>query len=115
MKLWHIAQWGNKKDGPNGHDTQCIVAAVDLKSAVEKAELHIGHMYSSIDLYRDGKADVAYLLGEDGRPDGEAQLVIRVWLDNAFNLGHYPAWYRHYWDTNEWADSESVYGSEPIS
>lgn len=114
MKLWHIAQWGNKKDGPNGHDTQCIVAAVDLKSAVEKAELHISHMFDNSS-YRDGKADAAYLLGDDGKPDGEPQLVIRPWVDFADNLGHYPSWHRRYWDTGEWADTESIYGPDSTS
>lgn len=110
MKLWHIAQWGNKKTGPDGLDTQCIVSAVDLKSAVEKAELHIPYQYDSYS-YRNGKADVAYLLGEDSRPDGDPQLIVGVWVDMACNLTHNPAWFRQY-ESDEWVDQKTMDGEE---
>lgn len=109
MKLWHACQWGNREDGVNGWDTQCIVTAIDLKSAVEKAEFHFQQMDRCGTTYRDGRADSIYLMGDDGRPDGEPQLVTRIWVDAAANLMRYPSWHRHP-ETNEWIDHKTMYG-----
>jgi len=106
MKLWHVIQWGNEKDGFNGWDTQCVVAAIDLKSAVEKAQELFG--YYAIN-YRGGLADTVRLLGDDGRPDGEARLVIRIWVAFGDNLCHYETWHRQT-DTGEWVDFKTMYG-----
>lgn len=106
MKLWHVIQWGNKDDGPNGWDTQCIVAATDLKSAVDKAQLHIGDFGNG---YRDRLADTAHHIGDDGKPDGEAQLVIPVWVAVGINMRRIELWHRHPL-TNEWVDHKTMFG-----
>lgn len=111
MKLWHVAQWGNRRDfdlgkGDNGYDTQCIVAAPTLAQAVEKAEHHLANVYQPI---KGGRTDVACLLGDDGRPDSEPEMVINMWVAVAANLRHYPAWYRSN-DTGEWLTQLEMFG-----
>ncbi len=106
MKLWHIIQWGNHKDGANGWDTQCIVSAKDLKSAVDKAQLHIGDYGNG---YRDRLADCAHLMGEDGKPDGEPVLITNVWVAVGVNMGKYELWHRHP-ESNEWVDHKTMFG-----
>jgi hypothetical protein len=106
MKLWHVAQWGNHEDGGNGADTNCIVRAPDLKTAINIAEDHFDGV---MDEWNNGVADVAYLLGDDCSPLEEAKVVVRLWIDHAFNLGHYDSWHRDY-DTGEWVDAEAMYG-----
>lgn len=109
MKLWFVIQWGNKDDGPNGWDTQCIVTAADMKQAIEKAQLHFTQFGNPLDPYRGGKADAINLMGEDGRPDGEPQLVVRIWVAFGDNMMHNPAWFRHP-ETDEWLDQKTMYG-----
>lgn len=106
MKLWHVIQWGNSKEGGNGYDTQCIVAASDMKAAIAKGEEYIGYFAPG---YRGELADVITLLGDDGRPDEDARLVIRVWVAFGDNMGHYESWHRHP-ETNEWLDYKTMYG-----
>ena len=110
MKLWHVAQWGNPQDGPNGHDTQCVIAAPDLETAIKFGSECIERRNGK---FRDGLADVIYFLGEDGGLDSEPpQLVIRVWVAIADNMRHNPAWYRKYWEGNgtEWGTELEIYG-----
>jgi hypothetical protein len=109
VKLWHVAQWGNEKTGVNGYDTQCIVSAIDLPSAVSRAEKHFAEEVSHP--YKGGVSDVALLIGEDTKPDREAVLVFGAWIGIADNKMHYPAWYRHP-ETNEWLDQKTMYGVE---
>lgn len=84
------------------------MAAPDLNSAVEKAEVHFRDYNSN---YREGTSDTIFMLGDDGRPEGEARLVVRVWVAFADNLGHYPSWHRHH-KTNEWTDSDVLFGDK---
>jgi hypothetical protein len=108
MKLWHVAQWGNKDEGGNGDDTNCIVRAPDLKSAIDFAENYFnmqGHGW------KNGEADVAYLMGEDCSDDDKTQLVVLIWRNPAFNMLDYPSWHRHP-VTNEWGDTKSIFGEE---
>lgn len=106
MKLWYITQWGNSKDGPNGWDTNCVIASTDLKSAVEYAQVLFAALAPG---YRDELADAAHLIGDDGRLDEDARLVIRPYIAFADNPGHYESWYRHP-ETNEWLDQKTMYG-----
>jgi hypothetical protein len=106
MKLWHVAQWGNKEDGGDGHDTQCVIRSNEMISAIEKAELHM----SCFD-WKEGKADVVYLLGEDESVGDKTELVIAVWFNPAFNLAHHPAWFKDH-NTNQWVDEKTMYGDE---
>ena len=46
MKLWQVIQWGNKEEGPNGLDTQCIVSAANMEDAIAKGEFHF-NQYAS--------------------------------------------------------------------
>jgi hypothetical protein len=108
VKLWHVAQWGNPKDGPDGWDTQCIVAAPNMQAAIQFGQERFRDQNGE---YRDNKADTIYHMGDDGRPDGEPRLVTRVYVDVAMNLGGYPAWHRK-WDTDEWLDTATMYGWE---
>lgn len=108
MKLWHIAQWGNPKDGGNGWDTQCIVAAPDMQAAIKFGQDCIQRHNGD---YRCGKADTIYHMGDDGRPDGEPVLVVRVYIDVAMNLGRYPAWHRQH-ETDEWLDTKTMFGED---
>lgn len=81
---------------------------------IAKGEFHIEQQNGD---FREGKADVIYLMGDDGRPDDEPRLVIRPWIDPAMNFSHYPAWYRCYWDEvnpNKWEDQETVYGPNQL-
>ena len=113
MKLWQVIQWGNINDGPDGLDTQCIISAVDMMSAIGKAEDH----FPSWKHYSRGpgfdsfehRSDVVYLLGEDNKVDGEPILVTRVWVCMADNPAHNLAWYRE-WDTNQWRTQMEMYG-----
>lgn len=89
MKLWHIAQWGNSAEGVNGHDTQCVVRAHDLMSAIQLAELMFSY---HLPIWKNGKANVVYLLGDDGNFDIEEKLIIPIWIKPAYNLGGYDSW-----------------------
>jgi hypothetical protein len=111
MKLWHIAQWGNKEDGVNGWDTQCVVAAPNLAEAVKFAEARFQD-YNGAN-YAGGIAHCAFLMGDDGEQDGEACLVLRVWVSFGDNPGNYPSWHRHP-ETDEWLDTETMYGEEQV-
>lgn len=108
MKLWHIAQWGNKQDGIDGYDTQCIISSNDMLEAVEIAELHM----SCLD-WKDGKADVIYLIGDDGCADHVTRLVIDVWINPASNRGCYPSWHKDH-VANKWIESETIYGKDNV-
>lgn len=105
MKLWHVAQWGNSKEGANGWDTQCIVRANDLPAALSIAELHLDQFDHG---WRDGKADVVYLIGDDGSVGDESKLIIPIWIKPCFNLGRYPSWHKSY-DTKEWIDAGTLF------
>lgn len=103
MKLWQVIQWGNKEEGPNGLDTQCIVSAANMEAAIAKGEFH----FNQYAFWK--QADVIYLLGYDDRPDGDALLIVPIWLHYADNLQHNPAWFRKYWDDGTWATEDEVY------
>lgn len=105
MKLWHVAQWGNKEEGPDGWDTQCVIRANDMEAAVKQAEFYISDYNRN---YRQGQADVVYLLGDDGTISEQAKMVITIWKHPAYNLGGYPSWHRDE-DTNEWVDFKTRY------
>lgn len=110
MKLWHIAQWGNPKDGGDGPDTNCIVRAHTLEGAIVMAEDTFSNPYRAVntEVWRDGKADVAYLMGEDASDKEEERVVIQVWIAHAFNFPHYKGWARDY-QTNEWISHDVLY------
>lgn len=107
MKLWHIAQWGNQKEGGNGWDTQCVIRANDMQAALAQAEIHF---YQNDPNWRDAKADLVILIGDDGLVSDEGpKLIIPIWIKPAFNLGKYQSWHRDY-ETNEWLDTKAMYG-----
>lgn len=108
MKLWMVSQWGNTEDGPDGHDTNCIVRAPELATAVKLAEEYFSRMYKA---WKNGQADVAILMGEDSSTKDDAKVVVYSWINPAFNNAHYPAWYRHH-ETNEWVDQKTMYGED---
>ncbi len=105
MKLWHVAQWGNLDEGANGQDTNCIVRAPDLETAVKIAQNNFEYLD-----WKDGECDVVFLMGEDNIEDDTAKIVIRDWIANAFNLGGYPSWHRDL-DTGKWLTAEEMYGN----
>lgn len=108
MKLWHVCQWGNKNDGVNGWDTQCVVAASNLQEAVKFAET-IFQDYNGPE-YAGGIAHCIFLMGDDGNfLDSEAKLVIRVFVSFADNPAKCPSWHRHP-ETEEWVDTNILYG-----
>lgn len=108
MKLWIVVQWGNSKEGPNGEDTQCIVRSNDMMSAIEFAQSCFWGPLK--DGWKDGQADLAVLLGEDGSPDdGMTRTIIQPWINNAIYGGDYPSWHRHS-ATNEWLDAKTMFG-----
>lgn len=110
MKLWHIAQWGNPKDGGNGPDTNCIVRANTLEGAIVMAEDTFGNAHRTVmaEVWRAGKADVVYLMGEDASDKEEERVVIQVWVAHAFNFPGYKGWGRDY-STNEWVSHDVLY------
>lgn len=103
MKLWHVAQWGNKEEGADGYDTQCIIRSNDMLDAVAKAQLHL-----SIFDWKDGKPDVVYLLGEDEYVGQDTTIIIQPWTNPALNLAHHLAWYRNEFDC--WVNEKDMYG-----
>jgi hypothetical protein len=118
MKLYHIAQWGNARDN-NGNepDTNVIVRANDLLSAVKLAEEAFkwyNEQYITKDTYTHylfGKCDVAFLLGKDNKKD--SKVIINPWIAHAFNHGGYEAWYRSYeneTDDETWITQKEMYG-----
>lgn len=114
MKIWHVAQWGNYGDwelgkGGNGQDTNCIVVAATLAEAVNVAEHHLSSF--RLETFNGGQASVAYLLGDDGRPDGNPSIIFFRWIAHAFNLQHYPAWYYDF-KTGQWVDQKTMYGED---
>lgn len=109
MKLWHVAQWGNKDEGGNGPDTQCIVRANDMMKAIKIAEEHLAWWQ-----FKNGETDIVMLLGDDLDNDGDEMVVIRGWIDNALNMGDYPSWHRDY-HTGEWLDAKTMYGDNICS
>lgn len=108
MKLWHVAQWGNREQGGNGWDTQCVVRANDLTSAIKKAEFHFDQFDPG---WRDGKADAVYLMGDDGTVGEKPELIIPIWLKPAFNLGKYPSWHFDH-ESKTWVDSKILFGED---
>ena len=111
MKLWQVIQWGNIEDGGNGPDTQCVVSAIDMPSAIAKAEIHFPSWSAYVKEDWNKGADVVYLIGQDDKPDGDAVLVIPVWVMHAFNLTHNPPWYFNH-ETKGWDTQEEMYGPE---
>jgi hypothetical protein len=119
MKLWHIAQWGNARENDgNEADTNVIVRADDLLSAVELAEENFkwwNEQFITKDThnhYLSGKANVAFLLCDnDSSPDDKSKVVIRPWIANAFNLGGYKSWGCELND-GKWLTSKELYGEE---
>lgn len=121
MKLWHIAQWGNARDNDgNEPDTNVVVRANDLLSAVKEAEYNFkwwNSQYLTKDTYsryKKGTPSVAYFIGNEARErdesDDKAQVVMRPWIDNALNLGGYEAWYLD--EKNNWLTQEERYGKD---
>lgn len=109
MKLWIIAQWGNEEEGADGHDTQCIMRSNNMMDAIKQAEIHFSNRWKN---WKDGLADTAILLGDDGQQDDKkSTLIVPIWIAPAYNLGHYPSWHRHL-ATNEWMDAKTMYGDQ---
>lgn len=105
MKLWIVAQWGNKEEGADGKDTQCIVRSNSMLAAIKCAE---GCFW--LWEWKNGQADTAIILGDDGLPDdNNAKVIVPVWFAPAYNLGKYPSWHRHP-ETNEWLDAKTMFG-----
>lgn len=102
MKLWHVVQWGNKQDGIDGHDTQCVIRSNDMLEAITKAQVHL----SLLD-WKDGKADVVMLLGEDSYDGDETILVILPWVNAAPNLVRNLIWYRNQFD--HWVNEKDLH------
>jgi hypothetical protein len=118
MQLWQVIQWGNIVEGGNGPDTQCIISAVDMQAAIKEGEFRIEHhnlyiesMPSKRPAIRDwpNRADVAYLLGQDHRSDGDPIVIVPVWVAHAFNMAHSPSWHRHHHDS-VWMTQKEMYG-----
>lgn len=101
MKLWQIIQWGNKVDGVDGRDTQCIISAIDMFIALDHAATHLGDFNLDVPTWKGGQADAVYLLGEDDKAMGHPMLIVPIWYGYAANLGKNFAWY-YYHDTDEW-------------
>lgn len=110
MKLWHVIQWGNKNEGGNGPDTQCVVSAPDMSAALEKANYHFLQYNLKIDgtVWKDN-ADVIRLLGKDDLPDGPHVLVIPVWISHAFNMNNVPTWHSN---KGMWVDEKILFSDE---
>jgi hypothetical protein len=110
MKLWVVSQWGNKDEGPNGEDTNCVIRSNDMMEAIEFAEnIFLGYMR---DGWNKGKANAIYLLGDDGREDDhKTKQIIDVWRAHAFNRGGYPSWHRDWREGNDgkWAPAEELF------
>lgn len=105
MKLWIVVQWGNKEEGPNGQDTQCIIRSNDMLKAVEFGESCMQPLK-----WKDGQADMIVLLGDDGMSDdGMMRTIIQPWINSAIYGGDYLSWRRHS-ITNEWMDTKTMYG-----
>lgn len=98
MKLWHVSQWGNIK-GPNEPDTQCIVRAPDIISAIALATKEFAGM---VEAWKNGECNIIILLGEDVLSDAGARVVVRPWIANVIYLEEYPSWIR---DDNSWEKS----------
>jgi hypothetical protein len=111
MKLWQVIQWGNPVDGGNGPETQCIISAVDMESAIAEGNKHIQWHNSFVSKDTHGwEAEVVYLLGEDFRPDGDPIVIVPVWVAHSFNDARSPAWHRH--PKNGWMTQEEMYGPD---
>jgi hypothetical protein len=105
MKLWHVVQYGNGDEGPDGHDIQCIVSAINMEAALTKASFHFDQYNFAYKDWKKGNADAIYLLGEDNKPDGEAILTVIIWRNPGLNLGRNPAWHRKY-KSDEWEEQK---------
>lgn len=108
MKLWHISQWGNADEGPNGRDTNCIVRAPNLETAIKLAESEFEYLD-----WKDGQCDVAYLIGEDYLLDDQPKVIIGDWIAHAYNLGGYTSWHRHP-VSEKWMSEEDLFGPDPL-
>lgn len=104
MKLWHVAQWGNADEGPNGQDTNCIVRAPDLETAIKLAEKEFEYLD-----WKDGVCDTAWCMGEDYLLDDDPRVIVQDWIAHAFNLGGYPSWHRDL-DTGKWLTEAEMFG-----
>jgi hypothetical protein len=110
MKLWIVVQWGNEKEGPDGQDTQCIVRSNDMMSAIEFAEDCFRGPLN--DGWKNGKADVVLLLGDDNAADdGMTTLIVRIWVNTASYGGDYFSWHRKL-ATKEWVDAKTMFGDQ---
>jgi len=107
MKLWYICQWGNPDDGGDGPDTNCIVRAPDLQTAIVLAQDAFSRHYDK-EQWRDCKADSVYLIGEDLSPSNEPKLITAIWIAHAYNLAGYKSWGRIF-DTDQWEEHEKLY------
>lgn len=110
MKLWQVIQWGNPDEGGNGKDTQCIVSAKDLSSAVEKGFLHIERYNEGIENW-ETRIDTVRLLGQDDRPDGEPILIVGVWLAHAQDMPGNASWHQSH-RTKEWLTTKEMFGED---
>ena len=103
MKLWRVAQWGNVNEGGNGEDTNCIVRANTMDSAIKITEEYFNQWGKNA--FKHGITDCVMFLGEDASPLTEEKVVVRKWLEHAINLAEYPAWTRE-WNTNVWVSND---------
>lgn len=106
MKLWIISQWGNKDDGGNGPDTNCIVRAPTLEKAASLAEDAFKWKDFPHSPYNDGKANNIHLMGDDGS-NKEAKVIIPIWIAHAFNFGGYEGWGRN--DNDQWEEYKKLF------
>lgn len=103
MKLWRVVQWGNPSEGSKGHDTQCIISAVSLEKAVEKAKECFAD-------WQNGQADIVFLLGKDKRPEGPPVVVVPKWVAPSYNLGVDANWRRT--PAGKWVGGALFYEAE---
>ena len=112
MKLWHVVQYGNYKDrDANESDTNCIVRANTLEEAIELGNFAISehNRYE----WRNNRADVIHLMGDDNHPDPVASIVIRAWIQSDLCMVEYESWYYEYFkDDGKWLTKEEFFEPE---
>jgi hypothetical protein len=107
VKLWQVVQWGNVEiDGADGAaDTQCLVSAIDLPSAVLAAEAAFRARYEAAwqrpPARWRGQIGCVYLIGADFRPNGEAVIITSIRIAPALNMGRNACWLRDS-EAGEW-------------
>jgi hypothetical protein len=110
MKLWHLIQWGNKDEGANGKDTQCVVSASTMEEAIEYGSSLLRDVFA----WKDGQLDHVILLGYDEIPDGQPICVIGGWIEHGWSMRteyQHQRWFRHP-ENNQWLTQQEMYGDD---